>query len=244
LLDQRLQGKSDELDDWEPKRIERPEGVPEWGIPSTTLSDKPPQPRDYSKIKSVLEASESPSSKSKGKEKGKKGESLGNGKPCRACNSKLAFSRAMKASPVSALGAKKAPPDQNKKTLECPPDGPELGRATWTFLHSAAAYYPDQPSAEQQQAMTSLMQALGHFYPCAPCAESLREEYARERKEGGWEAKNLTLESAVKDGKLLQRWLCGVHNEVNQRLGKEAWTCDEKTLGERWKEGPADGRCD
>lgn len=32
-LKQRLQAKTDE--EWEPKRIERPAGVPDWGVPPT-----------------------------------------------------------------------------------------------------------------------------------------------------------------------------------------------------------------
>jgi FAD-linked sulfhydryl oxidase len=42
----------------------------------------------------------------------------------------------------------------------------------------------------------------------------------------------------------LMRWLCQRHNEVNEKLGKERFDCGMKSLGERWKEGPADGRCD
>ncbi len=174
------------------------------------------------------------------------------GKPCRACNSKLAFSAAMK----GALPAKAAPKAEAAKTstpkqpLPCPPDGTELGNATWTFLHSAAAYFPDRPSAIQQELMLGLLRSLAHVYPCAPCAEALREEYAREVKPrneggGGWEEPALTMESAVKGGgPAVRRWLCGVHNEVNERLGKPKFNCDEKALDERWKNGPADGRCD
>lgn len=40
----------------------------------------------------------------------------------------------------------------------------------------------------------------------------------------------------------LSRWLCGVHNEVNARLGKEVFDCAR--VGERWKDGPKDGSCD
>lgn len=35
----------------------------------------------------------------------------------------------------------------------CPPDTPEIGRATWTFLHTMAAYYPEQPSGAQRSLM-------------------------------------------------------------------------------------------
>ena len=40
----------------------------------------------------------------------------------------------------------------------------------------------------------------------------------------------------------LSRWLCERHNEVNEMLGKERFDCGK--VGERWREGPADGSCD
>ncbi|GAV98642.1 mitochondrial FAD-linked sulfhydryl oxidase ERV1 [Lentinula edodes] len=36
----------------------------------------------------------------------------------------------------SASASRKIPP------TNCPPDSEELGHATWTFLHTTAAYYP------------------------------------------------------------------------------------------------------
>jgi len=38
----KLSSKADE--DWEPKRIERPKGVPEWGVPPTDPIKQPKQP--------------------------------------------------------------------------------------------------------------------------------------------------------------------------------------------------------
>ena len=40
----------------------------------------------------------------------------------------------------------------------------------------------------------------------------------------------------------LSKWLCGVHNEVNLRIGKKPFDCAK--VDERWKDGPADGSCD
>eukprot|EP00195_Chlamydomonas_chlamydogama_P015984 CAMPEP_0202911322 /NCGR_PEP_ID=MMETSP1392-20130828/54644_1 /ASSEMBLY_ACC=CAM_ASM_000868 /TAXON_ID=225041 /ORGANISM="Chlamydomonas chlamydogama, Strain SAG 11-48b" /LENGTH=123 /DNA_ID=CAMNT_0049601787 /DNA_START=59 /DNA_END=427 /DNA_ORIENTATION=+ len=47
--------------------------------------------------------------------------------------------------------------------LECPPETDQIGRGTWTFLHTMAAYYPDKPSAEQQSLMGSMLQGLAEF---------------------------------------------------------------------------------
>lgn len=263
---QRLQAKEDELDDWEPKRIERPEGVAEWGV----------APTSYRSIQTEgLSYQDAETEKGKGFTVENVGASrrqpqvvLGpDGKPCRACNSKLAFAAAMKgakqnptqginnssasAKPsiadiaaAAATGATLASTPIEPLQPACPPDGEELGRSAWTLLHSAAAYFPEDPSAQQQSAMLALFRALPHIYPCHSCAEALAEEYQREAKEGGWEERRLKLAEAVRSGPSLRKWLCGIHNEVNQRLGKPSFPCTEAKLNERWLDGPSDGSCD
>ncbi|GLC46784.1 hypothetical protein PLESTB_001941100 [Pleodorina starrii] len=113
--------------------------------------------------------------------------------------------------------------------VACPPDSWQLGRATWTFLHSVAAHYPDQPSARQQELMRCMMEGLAEFYPCEVCAEHLREQVRRSPPRVGT-ARELSL------------WLCGIHNEVNEMLGKPLFDCSR--LAERWRDGPQDGSCD
>lgn len=40
----------------------------------------------------------------------------------------------------------------------------------------------------------------------------------------------------------LSQWLCGIHNDVNVRLGKPEFDCSR--VDERWKDGWKDGSCD
>ncbi|KAF9898677.1 hypothetical protein BX616_003731 [Lobosporangium transversale] len=112
---------------------------------------------------------------------------------------------------------------------ECPPDKEVLGRATWTFLHTMAAYYPDKPNAQEQSTMKSLLSSFSQFYPCGYCAEHLREEMKVDPPK---------VESRME----LAWWMCGMHNKVNEMLGKEIFDCNK--LDERWRDGPADGRLD
>lgn len=206
----RLQSRADELDEWEPVRVARPTGVAEWGgVPKAEAeearSDAPPV---------VL-----------GRD----------GRPCRACNTKLAFGQAMRrvggAPSASASASAHAPSDP------CPPDVAELGHSTWTFLHSAAAYYPDEPSAVERDAMHALLRALPHVYPCAMCAAELQAEYARRGADD--------TAAAVVSGAALREWLCVLHNSVNERLGKPVWDCaDAARLDARWREPPAERGCD
>ncbi|KAF8932988.1 ERV/ALR sulfhydryl oxidase domain-containing protein [Dissophora ornata] len=177
------------------------------------------------------------------------------GKPCRTCTdwkswSKIGKSKTKKeskessgtstgataAAAVGALGASTAAatagaggsPTFNYEA-ECPPDKEILGRATWTFLHTMTAYYPDKPSAMEQSTMKSLLSSFSQFYPCGHCAEHLRQEMKVDPPK-------------VESRKELSWWMCGMHNKVNEMLGKDIFDCEK--LDERWKDGPADGRCD
>lgn len=113
----------------------------------------------------------------------------------------------------------------------CPPDVEILGRATWTFLHTTAAYYPEKPSPTQRANMLSLIRALPMLYPCSHCATDFDERVRAHPPD-------------VSGRTALSRWLCERHNEVNEKLGKEKFDCAIQKLDERWKEGPSDGSCD
>lgn len=277
-LTQRLQSNESELDEWEPKRIERPEGVPEWGVPPTSSSSKIRLDSSHQKSSQEIEndrkfgekldketqqeeEKSNPSSGTSGSKSRKI--ILGpDGKPCRACNSKLAFSQAMKvggggggggAAISSSKGKGKAQEETNtsisststsvtssstSNSTDCPPDSEDLGRSTWAFLHSTVAYYPDSPSLTQKSSLLSLFKSLPHLYPCSHCAENLKEEFEIEKtKRGGYERKDLTLENAVISGRFARIWLCGIHNEINERLGKGKFDCSEENLRKRWKDG-------
>ncbi|XP_045108671.1 FAD-linked sulfhydryl oxidase ALR-like [Portunus trituberculatus] len=111
----------------------------------------------------------------------------------------------------------------------CPADSLALGRGTWRLLHTMAAYYPDQPSSQQQQDMRSFITLFSKFYPCPPCAEDFRE----------W-LKTNTPKVDSRSG--LSQWFCEAHNEVNKKLQKPLFDC--KRINERWLDGWADGSCD
>ncbi|KAI0741364.1 ERV/ALR sulfhydryl oxidase domain-containing protein [Daedaleopsis nitida] len=123
------------------------------------------------------------------------------------------------------------PEPEPMRPADCPPDVEQLGSATWTFLHTTAAYYPERPSMQQRVNMLSLLRALPVLYPCSHCAQHLGENMERRPPD-------------VSGRPALSRWLCEQHNEVNERLGKARFECTVKRLDERWKDGPSDGRCD
>ena len=175
------------------------------------------------------------------------------GKPCKICTSSRdwrRFTRTKKvtnqnvaqtgtstAAAVAALATAGAATSQATKDEvttrpeNCPPDVEQLGRATWTFLHTTAAYYPEKPTPNQRANMLCLLRSLPVLYPCSWCASHLGE--------------NMKEHPPDVSGRLgLSRWLCERHNEVNSRLGKPQFNCASSNLDERWKDGPADGSCD
>lgn len=122
--------------------------------------------------------------------------------------------------------------DNHKNETEqfnCPLDADQLGRATWSYLHTMAAYYPESPSDATREDMRTFVNLFAKFYPCDPCAWHLRERLK-------------TTQPDTTDNKSLSRWFCYEHNEVNRRLGKPLFDCAR--VLEQWKDGWEDGSCD
>ncbi|GME96781.1 unnamed protein product [[Candida] boidinii] len=168
------------------------------------------------------------------------------GKPCRQCNTiadfKFATSSKDATSALSGMGAAfggafssggKPKKVQQKKEIakskECPPDVEELGRASWTLLHTIAASYPENPSLEQQLEMKVFINIFSKIYPCWFCAGDFQKFIKID-------------EPKVRTQEDFGRWLCNAHNSVNVKLGKPVFDCN--LWKERWKDGWKDGRCD
>lgn len=88
----------------------------------------------------------------------------------------------------------------------------EIGRSTWTLLHSIAKYFPDQPTAEERRAVEELFHALSVLYPCRRCSGVL-QMITRNQLVDSTDASRLSLS------------LCNVHNFVNRKLGKPEVEC-------------------
>jgi len=169
------------------------------------------------------------------------------GKPCKVCTSfrnwrpptKTTIKRSSRddSSPSAATAiatttaaAASAHDDVTRlQRAHCPPDSEALGRATWTFLHTTAAYYPERPSPTHRAHMLQLLHALPTLYPCGHCADHLGERLRSRPPD-------------VHSRAALGAWLCATHNEVNAVLGKPTFDCAR--VDERWRDGPKDRSCD
>ncbi|OAX40861.1 hypothetical protein K503DRAFT_570488 [Rhizopogon vinicolor AM-OR11-026] len=167
------------------------------------------------------------------------------GKPCKICTafrnwrptasgtetSSKKSTAAMMAVFASGTGFQppKSKPENAALPPHCPPDVEALGRATWSFLHTTAAYYPTRPTPHQRANMLNLIHALPALYPCSNCAEDFGDKIKENPPD-------------VSSRERLSRWFCERHNEVNEKLGKETFDCAK--VDERWKDGPPDGSCD
>ncbi|XP_043708422.1 FAD-linked sulfhydryl oxidase ERV1 [Telopea speciosissima] len=95
----------------------------------------------------------------------------------------------------------------------------ELGRSTWTLLHTIAAQFPDHPTRQQRRDVKELMDILSRIYPCKECADHFKQVLRASPVQAGSQAE-------------FAQWLCHVHNVVNRSLGKPNFPCQR--VDARW----------
>jgi FAD-linked sulfhydryl oxidase len=106
----------------------------------------------------------------------------------------------------------------------------ELGRATWTLLHTLAAQFPEKPTKQQKRDVKELMVILSRVYPCKDCGEHFKEILKANPVQ-------------VDSGAELAQWMCQVHNIVNRSLDKPKFPCQR--VDARWGALECDeGACD
>jgi mitochondrial FAD-linked sulfhydryl oxidase len=106
----------------------------------------------------------------------------------------------------------------------CPVDREELGNHTWALLHTIGAYYPEEPSVEEQSYTTVMIIALAKLYPCHICADDFRK-YVEDNP------------PRTESRQELSKWICELHNDVNKKLGKPSQSCNINDLNKRWRDG-------
>lgn len=95
----------------------------------------------------------------------------------------------------------------------------DLGRATWTLLHTLAAQLPERPSRQQQRDVRQFIQLFSRVYPCGDCSRHFQQIIKRDPP-------------VVSSAREFQLWMCRVHNTVNRSIGKPVFNCELVTA--RW----------
>ncbi|XP_048490297.1 FAD-linked sulfhydryl oxidase ERV1 isoform X2 [Beta vulgaris subsp. vulgaris] len=104
--------------------------------------------------------------------------------------------------PLLFLSSYSKPTDVSTKgTTSQPVTKEELGRSTWTFLHTLAAQ----------------MAILSRMYPCKECADHFKEVLRANPVQAGSQVE-------------FSQWLCHVHNVVNRRWNIALEKCSLKSM--------------
>eukprot|EP00238_Polyblepharides_amylifera_P000017 CAMPEP_0196572528 /NCGR_PEP_ID=MMETSP1081-20130531/2571_1 /TAXON_ID=36882 /ORGANISM="Pyramimonas amylifera, Strain CCMP720" /LENGTH=160 /DNA_ID=CAMNT_0041889883 /DNA_START=84 /DNA_END=563 /DNA_ORIENTATION=+ len=95
----------------------------------------------------------------------------------------------------------------------------DLGRSTWTLLHTIAAAFPDTPTRQQRKDAKIFVESLARIYPCAECSKHFQIIV----KDNPVEAET---------GEKLSQYMCRLHNVVNRGIKKPIFNCDK--VEARW----------
>ncbi|KAG1459109.1 hypothetical protein G6F46_002516 [Rhizopus delemar] len=88
----------------------------------------------------------------------------------------------------------------------------QLGRATWKFLHTMMARYPEVPTKRERESLNDFMLLFSKLYPCGECAHHFNQLITKYPPQ-------TSSRSAA------SQWLCAMHNKVNERLRKPIFDC-------------------
>jgi hypothetical protein len=87
------------------------------------------------------------------------------------------------------------------------------GPMLWTFLHMVSLNYPMEPTPETKNNYQQFIKSLAHVLPCRSCRDNMQKHL-----------KCLPLdESALGNRHNFAEWVFGLHNSINQSLGKTAY---------------------
>ncbi|KAI0800285.1 ERV/ALR sulfhydryl oxidase domain-containing protein [Fomes fomentarius] len=88
----------------------------------------------------------------------------------------------------------------------------ELGRATWKLMHTMTLRFPEQPAQDERDALDNYFHLMSRLYPCGECATEFQLLLKK-------------FPPQTSSRRAAATWLCFLHNQVNERLGKAEFDC-------------------
>lgn len=88
----------------------------------------------------------------------------------------------------------------------------EIGKSTWMLLHGIAENYPESPTTSDKENVKQFINLLSRLYPCEDCKESF-QQIVKENPPN------------VSNRLGFCRYVCKIHNIVNQKIGKNKVDC-------------------
>lgn len=98
-----------------------------------------------------------------------------------------------------------------------PPGRTEIGRASWFFLHTLAAEFPESTEASRRFRIARWIWAFANLYPCHLCRDSFVPVVRTNPP---------TLNSSAD----FSVWICRMHNYVNEDLSAPLFNCNPSRL--------------
>ncbi|CAM1503072.1 Fc.00g078480.m01.CDS01 [Cosmosporella sp. VM-42] len=126
-----------------------------------------------------------------------------------ADGSKGEFLVDLESMPMGFLDGESIAPKLENATLKA-----ELGRATWKFLHTMMARFPEEPTKEDRMALETFIHLFARLYPCGQCASHFRKLLAQ------YPPQTSSRNAAA-------GWACFAHNIVNERVHKPIFDCNK-----------------
>jgi hypothetical protein len=106
------------------------------------------------------------------------------------------------------------------------PNIAELGRSSWTLLHSIASKYPENPNRKQRDDISKFLKLFADLFPCSYCSRHMILYMQRHPP-------------LLNSKNQFQQWLCYFHNAVNKKLKKRMFDCSLRSLSDRWNTSSA-----
>lgn len=88
----------------------------------------------------------------------------------------------------------------------------ELGRAAWKYFHTLLARYPDEPSEQEREKLTTFLHLYAELYPCGECSVHFVNAL-----------KKYPPQTSSRFAAAM--WGCHIHNKVNAFLEKPEYDC-------------------